>query len=266
MSVVEKVTQELEEARCQHCGELAFVSADGAPAFDVIPDEEREKWALLLEAEDVRRHQPADPQPALDAALATEVGRLQGMRAAEADLEDAQRAVEKLTLVSGKERRQSVQSSLVGAEKRLAKAQSEHRIAEGVLANAQEAQQVRAEHDRQHGDLFERASAARAELFSHVDELARRAHQLRPVWLEHVPGPGGRDDIEQTIARTRAVVAYRRLWDVADPVSPFGPAPSPLALTFRHEMRRLVEIRPARTGLAYLDFLVPGERTESVRS
>ncbi|MDF2696272.1 MAG: hypothetical protein K0S65_4655 [Labilithrix sp.] len=263
MSVVETITQELAQARCQHCGELAFRASAGTTSMldDVEPDE-RAAWRVLLRAEEVRRVQPAHPQPALDNARATHLNRKESLRRAQADHDEAERAVGELSIVSRKEKRESAQRALQGAKVRLERAQEEHAAAVTALEQAREVERVRSAYDEKHDEFYRQAAATREELYGRIDDLARRAHQLRPGWLANLPERRVDEDIEATIALTRAVLAYRRTWDVRDQVSPLGPKPSSGAPAVQEVMHMAASgetffsVRPT-----YVDFRKRNEAT-----
>lgn len=262
MSVVETITQELAQARCQHCGELAFGVSEGAAALldDVRPDE-RAAWKVLLRAEEVRRVQPAHPQPALDDARALELNRLQEVRQAQADHDEAVRAEGELSFVSRREKREAAQRALQGATVRLERAQEEHAAARAALERERKVERVRAAYDAKHDELYRQASTIREELYGRLDELARRAHQLRPGWLENLPERRADEDIEAAIALTRAVLAYRRAWDVRDQVSPLGPKPASAAASVQQVMHEIASGK-LYVSATYVDFREPYEASQ----
>src|SRR5690606_36846007 len=90
----------------------------------------------------------------------------------------------------------------------------------------------------EHEELYRRASNFREELYERLDDLAQRAHQLRPGWLENLPERRADEDIEDTIALTRAVLAYRRAWGVRVQGSPLGPKPASGAPTGQEVMHQ----------------------------
>lgn len=261
MSVVETITQELARARCQHCGELAFGGNGGTTSvLDDVQPEERTAWEVLLRAEEVRRVQPAHPQPTLDNARATHLNRKEALRRAQADHDEAERAVAELSIVSRREKREAAQRALQGAKIRLERAQEEHTAATTALEQAREVERVRAAYDAEHDELYRQASTFREELYELLDDLARRAHQLRPGWLENLPERRADEDIEAAIALTRAVLAYRRAWGVRDQVSPLGPKPASGAPTGQEVMHQAASgERYFRVHPTYVDFRKPHE-------
>lgn len=226
--VLDQIAHLLATTPCQHCGRPPYPVTDRDSGVDHVDDAERRLWRQVEEGAKVRAGAPPDP-PA------------EKLEAARKALAQARRAAQALA-----EQIESGETALAdprgwlrpGQRMALAGQLSEDRNAVApvraqVAAAEQRVRELERQRDRRQAYLtryrrvLEVSQRAQAELDRRIDELLH-AYASQPVpapWfgpgLGYPPKP---EEYANWLRRARAVIAYRRRYDVTHPLEPLGRA------------------------------------------
>ncbi|MGH3734266.1 MAG: hypothetical protein ACRDT6_01350 [Micromonosporaceae bacterium] len=226
--VIDQIAQLLAATPCQHCGRSPYPPADQSPGLDRVDDAERRLWRQVEEGAKVRAGAP--PEPPADKLEAARKALSQARHAAGSLAEQ----IDVATIALADPRgwlRPGQRMALAGqvAEDRNAVAP----VRAQVVAAEQRVRALEKQCDRRQAYLtryrrvLEVSQRAQEELDRRIDALlAGYATQpAPPPWfgpgLGYPPKPG---EYRDWLRRARAVIAYRRRYDVDHPLEPLGRA------------------------------------------
>lgn len=228
-AVLDQIAQLLAETPCQHCGRPPYQSDHSDPTvadLDRIDTTERRYWRQVDEAAKVREAAPpGPPQEKLEVARTTAD---QAQKAEERLLQQIKDAEERLSdprawLRPGQ--RMALSGQLTELRNALEAVQEQVTRAERRLRDLEQRRDRRRAHMARNQRALDAGLRAQEELDRRVDQLVHAYANLPvpPPWfslgLGYPPKP---EEYSAWLRLARAVVGYRRRYDIEHPLEPLG--------------------------------------------
>lgn len=242
--VLDQIAHLLASSPCQHCGRPPYPVAERQRDVDHVDDTERRLWRQVEEGAKVRAGAPAEPPP--EKLEAARKALAQARRAAQSLAEQIEAGEAALADPKGWLRpgqRMQIAGQLSEDRNAVAPIRAQVAAAEKRLRDLEKLRDRRQAYLTRYRRVLEVSQRAQIELDERIDQLlhAYASQPVPPPWFGPGLGyPPKAEEYAEWLRRARAVIAYRRRYDVSHPLEPLGRA-VPVDGTPRHDAWRAAQ-------------------------